>query len=313
MFSPNTQFRFMDRRRIAYAVSLLLVLGSLVSLFTRGLNLGIDFTGGTLIEVGYGQAKQLEEVRTALAGGGYDRAVVQHFGTSQDVLIRLAPREGEDRAQLADQVFAVLKTEAGEAGVELRRVEFVGPQVGEELREAGGLAFIVAIVGILLYVWVRFVHWAFSVGSVIALVHDAIITLGYFSLTGLEFDLTTLAAVLAVAGYSLNDTIVVYDRIRETFRKMRKAVTGEVINTAINQTLSRTLMTSGTTLLVLVCLLIFGGEAIKSFSEALIVGILVGTYSSIYIASPLLIAMGVSKQHMLPVKKEGVEGDGSLP
>ena len=201
MFRFDSKFDFMGRRRIAYAASLLLVLASLVLLFTRGLNLGIDFTGGTVIEVGYTQPKQLDEVRSALSDAGYDRAVVQHFGTSQDVLIRLAPREGEDRAQVADQVFGVLQAQVGAGGVELRRVEFVGPQVGEELREAGGLAFIVALGGILLYVWVRFVHWAFSVGSVVALVHDAVITLGYFSLTGLEFDLTTLFR-LSVCGTS---------------------------------------------------------------------------------------------------------------
>jgi preprotein translocase subunit SecF len=233
---------------------------------------------------------------------------VQYFGTSQDVLIRLAPREGENRADLADRVLQVLRTDSTQS-VEMRRVEFVGPQVGEELRERGGLAFVVAIFGILLYVWVRFIHWGFSIGAVIALIHDAVLTLGYFTIVRLQFDLTTLAAVLAIAGYSLNDTIVVYDRIRECFRKMRKATTVEVINTAINQTLSRTLMTSGTTLIVLICLLVFGGEAIKSFSEALIVGVIVGTYSSIYIASPILINLGVSKQDMMPVKKEGAELD----
>lgn len=305
----KTNFDFMGKRRIAYAASIVLVILSLALLFTRGLNLGIDFTGGTVIEVGYDRPVALDRVRGALAKGGYEQAVVQHFGTSQDVLLRLPPREGENRAELSDQVLSLLKAEA-EGGVEMRRVEFVGPQVGEQLRERGGLAFLVAIAGILFYVWVRFIHWAFSVGSVVALIHDALITLGYFALTGLQFDLTTLAAILAVAGYSLNDTIVIYDRIRESFRKMRKAVSGEVINAAINQTLSRTLITSGTTLLVLVCLLIFGGETIKSFSEALIVGIAVGTYSSIYIASPLLIALGVSKQDLMPVKKEGAEADG---
>lgn len=253
----KTQFDFMGKRRIAYALSLTLVAVSLVLLFTRGLNLGIDFTGGTVIEVGYAQPVGLDEIRTVLEEDGYDRAVVQHFGTSQDVLIRLAPREGEDRAQVSNHILELLQA-GSDSRVEMRRVEFVGPQVGEELRERGGLAFLVALAGILLYVWIRFIHWGFSVGSVVALVHDAIVTLGYFSLTGLQFDLTTLAAILAVAGYSLNDTIVVYDRIRETFRKMRKAVSSEAINAAINQTLSRTLVTSGTTLLVLICLLILG-------------------------------------------------------
>jgi preprotein translocase subunit SecF len=308
MLNLKTNIDFMSKRKLAYMASAALVLLSLVLLFTRGLNLGIDFTGGTVVEVGYAEPVQLDAVRNALTNGGYERAVVQYFGTSQDVLIRLAPREGENRADLADRVLQVLRTDSTQS-VEMRRVEFVGPQVGEELRERGGLAFVVAIFGILVYVWVRFIHWGFSVGAVIALIHDAVLTLGYFTIVRLQFDLTTLAAVLAIAGYSLNDTIVVYDRIRECFRKMRKATTVEVINTAINQTLSRTLMTSGTTLIVLICLLVFGGEAIKSFSEALIVGVIVGTYSSIYIASPILINLGVSKQDMMPVKKEGAELD----
>jgi preprotein translocase subunit SecF len=308
MLNLKTNIDFMSKRKLAYMASAALVLLSLVLLFTRGLNLGIDFTGGTVVEVGYAEPVQLDAVRNALTNGGYERAVVQYFGTSQDVLIRLAPREGENRADLADRVLQVLRTDSTQS-VEMRRVEFVGPQVGEELRERGGLAFVVAIFGILVYVWVRFIHWGFSVGAVIALIHDAVLTLGYFTIVRLQFDLTTLAAVLAIAGYSLNDTIVVYDRIRESFRKMRKATTVEVINTAINQTLSRTLMTSGTTLIVLICLLVFGGEAIKSFSEALIVGVIVGTYSSIYIASPILINLGVSKQDMMPVKKEGADLD----
>jgi preprotein translocase subunit SecF len=308
MLKLKTNIDFMSKRKLAYMASAALVVLSLLLLFTRGLNLGIDFTGGTVVEVGYAEPVQLDTVRAALINGGYERAVVQYFGTSQDVLIRLAPREGENRADLADRVLQVLRTDSTQS-VEMRRVEFVGPQVGEELRERGGLAFVVAIFGILLYVWVRFIHWGFSIGAVIALIHDAVLTLGYFTIVRLQFDLTTLAAVLAIAGYSLNDTIVVYDRIRECFRKMRKATTVEVINTAINQTLSRTLMTSGTTLIVLICLLVFGGEAIKSFSEALIVGVIVGTYSSIYIASPILINLGVSKQDMMPVKKEGAELD----
>lgn len=310
MLKLKTNIDFMGKRKLAYVASLALVVLSLVSLFTQGLNLGIDFTGGTVVEVGYAEPVQLDTVRSALEKGGYERAIVQHFGTSQDVLIRIPPREGEDRAELADRVLQVLRAESTQ-DVDMRRVEFVGPQVGEELRERGGLAFVVAILGILVYVWVRFIHWGFSIGAVIALVHDAILTLGYFTVVRLQFDLTTLAAVLAIAGYSLNDTIVVYDRIRESFRKMRKATTVQVINTAVNQTLSRTLMTSGTTLIVLVCLLIFGGEAIKSFSEALIVGVIVGTYSSIYIASPILINLGVSKQDLMPVKKEGAEIDQS--
>ncbi|MGD8207821.1 MAG: protein translocase subunit SecF, partial [Thiohalocapsa sp.] len=224
MLKLKTNIDFMSKRKLAYMASAALVVLSLLLLFTRGLNLGIDFTGGTVVEVGYAEPVQLDTVRAALINGGYERAVVQYFGTSQDVLIRLAPREGENRADLADRVLQVLRTDSTQS-VEMRRVEFVGPQVGEELRERGGLAFVVAIFGILLYVWVRFIHWGFSIGAVIALIHDAVLTLGYFTIVRLQFDLTTLAAVLAIAGYSLNDTIVVYDRIRECFRKMRKATT----------------------------------------------------------------------------------------
>ncbi len=305
MIHFKTKIDFMGRRHAALIVSLVLVVIALGSLVTRGLNLGVDFTGGTVIEVGYPQAVELETVRADLTEGGFDRAVVQHFGTSQDVLIRIAPREGEDQAELSDQVLRLLRSRSG-GQVDMRRVEFVGPQVGEELREDGGLAMVYALIGILIYVALRF-EYRFSFGSIIALVHDVIITMGFFSVTNIEFDLTVLAAILAVIGYSLNDTIVVYDRIRENFRKIRKGTSQEVVNTSINQTLARTLVTSLTTLIVLAALAVLGGEVIHSFALALIVGVIVGTYSSIYVASSSLLYMKVSKADMMPVKKEGAE------
>jgi preprotein translocase subunit SecF len=304
----NANINFMGQRRLALALSALLIIGSIVLLATRGLNFGIDFTGGTVIEVGYPEPVALEQVRDSLEAGGYGRAIVQYFGTSQDVLIRLAPREGENTADLADEVFRVLR-EGAETDVDLRRVEFVGPQVGEELREQGGLAMIYALFGILIYVALRF-EWRFSVGAVLALGHDVIITLGVFSLLQREFDLSVLAAVLAVIGYSLNDTIVVYDRIRENFRRLRKDDSQSVMNKSVNQTLSRTIMTSVTTLIVLFALFILGGAVINNFALALIVGILVGSYSSIYIAAALALTMGVDRSVMLPVKKEGEEAGG---
>ncbi|SFM37363.1 protein translocase subunit secF [Ectothiorhodospira mobilis] len=298
----NANIDFLGQRRIALSISTVLVVLSILLLVFRGLNLGIDFTGGTLIEVGYPEAVELNAVRETLQEGGFERASVQYFGTSSDVLIRLAPREGEDSAQLSEQVLTQLRTAASD--VEMRRVEFVGPQVGDELREQGGLAMLYALLGILIYVALRF-EWRFSLGAVAALVHDVTLTLGIFSLLWLEFDLSVLAAVLAVIGYSLNDTIVVYDRIRENFRRLRKEATARVMNISVNQSLARTLMTSLTTLLVLVCLYVFGGAVIQNFALALIIGVLVGTYSSIYVASALALVMGVDRGVMLPVKKEG--------
>ncbi|WP_018231427.1 protein translocase subunit SecF [Thioalkalivibrio thiocyanodenitrificans] len=301
----NANIDFMGRRRIALVISAILILGSILLLATRGLNFGIDFTGGTVIEVGYPEPVALEEVREQLESGGYGRAIVQYFGTSQDILIRLAPREGEDSAELSTEVIRVLGAGPG-TDIDLRRVEFVGPQVGEELREQGGLAMLYAMFGILIYVALRF-EWRFSVGSVLALVHDVLITLGIFSLIQAEFDLSVLAAILAVIGYSLNDTIVVYDRIRENFRKLRKEHAEAVMNKSVNQMLSRTIITSGTTLLVLLALFFLGGAVINNFALALIIGVLVGTYSSIYIAAALALVMGVDRTVMLPVKKEGEE------
>ncbi|MBK1691518.1 protein translocase subunit SecF [Ectothiorhodospira mobilis] len=302
----NANIDFLGQRRIALSISAVLLVLSILLLVFRGLNFGIDFTGGTLIEVGYPGAVELNQVRDTLQEGGFDRASVQYFGTSSDVLIRLAPRQGEDSAQLSEQVLTQLRTAGGD--VEMRRVEFVGPQVGDELREQGGLAMLYALLGILIYVALRF-EWRFSLGAVAALVHDVTLTLGIFSLLWLEFDLSVLAAVLAVIGYSLNDTIVVYDRIRENFRRLRKEATARVMNVSVNQSLARTLMTSLTTLLVLVCLYLLGGAAIQNFALALIIGVLVGTYSSIYVAAALALVMGVDRGVMLPVKKEGEELD----
>ncbi|MEW8390565.1 MAG: protein translocase subunit SecF [Candidatus Thiodiazotropha sp.] len=291
----------MGKRNIALVFSAVLLLIAVGSIIARGLNLGIDFTGGTLVEVGYPQAVELPVVREALAKDGFDDAVIQHFGTSKDVLVRLAPREDIESAVLSDRAYSAMQ--GIDPQVDLRRVEFVGPQVGDELTEDGGLAMLYALIGILIYVGLRF-EYRFAVGSVIALVHDVLITIGFFALFQVEFDLPVLAAVLAVIGYSLNDTIVVYDRIRENFRKIRKGDAVDVINTSVNQTLSRTLITSGTTLLVLVALFLFGGEIIHGFALALIVGVVIGTYSSIYVASSSVIFMGVSRADLMPVKKE---------
>jgi len=297
---------FMGKRKITAIASTLLVLASIVLIAVRGLNLGLDFTGGTLIEVGYEHPADLKSIRKALEDNGFDRASVQYFGTSKEVLIRLAPKEGEggNRSTLGDEILQILQKVA-DGKVEMRRVEFVGPQVGEELREDGGLAMLYALFGILIYVAFRF-EYRFSFASIIALVHDVIITLGFFALTQMEFDLTVLAAVLAIIGYSLNDTIVVFDRIRENFRKIRKGSPEEVVNISINQTLSRTIITSLTTLLVLIALYLLGGEIIHSFAVALIVGVIVGTYSSIVIAAPLLILM--SARIADPVEEEGAAG-----
>ncbi len=292
---------FMGRRHIAIIISSVLLALALGSLLIRGLNFGIDFTGGTLIEVGYQGPADLGEIRAVLEENGYAQAQVQHFGTSRDVLIRIPPSDEKADVKLSDDILAVLQ--GSTADVEMRRVEFVGPQVGEELTEQGGLAIIYALIGILIYIMLRF-HARFAPGAVAALIHDVLVVIGVFSALQVEFDLTVLAALLAVIGYSLNDTIVVFDRIRETFRKMRKGTPLQIINASINQTLARTLMTSITTLLVLVMLYVFGGEAIHSFSMALILGVVVGTYSSIYIASTTALALGISKQDLMPASKD---------
>ena len=285
---------FMGRARHAMVLSGGLLVLSIGSLLFQGLNLGVDFEGGTLIEVGYPAPVELDEIRGQLEAAGFDRAVVQHFGSAQDVLVRIKP-DDRPQSELSNQVLETLRGESQE--LQLRRVEYVGPQVGEELRDDGGLAMLYVLGLILIYVALRF-EYRFSFGAVIALIHDVILTIGFFSLTQIEFDLTVLAAILAVIGYSLNDTIVVFDRIRENFRALRRQSSTEVLNVSINQTLSRTLMTSLTTLLVLFALFFFGGEVIHAFSIALIVGVIIGTYSSIYVAGSSLLVLGVSGQDL---------------
>jgi preprotein translocase subunit SecF len=307
--SKNLNIDFMRVRKPAVALSVVWLLVAAAAIGMRGLNFGIDFTGGTLIEVGYQQDVQLDEVRQTLADAGFGGAAVQRFGTPRDVLIRVAPEAAGETAsaELSDRVFRAL-SERAQGEVELRRVEFVGPQVGDELTEDGALAVLVALIAILMYVALRF-EWRFAVGAVVALAHDVLFTVGLFALLQIEFDLPVLAAVLAVIGYSLNDTIVIFDRVRENFRKMRKGTPEQIVNTSVNQTMARTIMTSGTTLVVLLALFFLGGENIHGFSLALIVGVVIGTYSTIYVASAVALWLGVSKADLMPVKKEGVVDD----
>lgn len=313
-FSSKTNFDFVGKRKLAAVVSAVLLIISIGSLATRGLNLAVDFTGGYLIEAGYEREADLSAIRQALVDNGMADAVVQNFGTTRDVLIRLAPRSGETAsgegaAQVSEVILEILKKQNPQ--VEVRRVEFVGAQVGEELKNDGGLAMLIALICIMIYVMIRF-EWKFSVGAVVALAHDVVITLGFLSVLQSEFDLTVLAALLAIIGYSLNDTIVVFDRIRENFRRIRKGTPADITNISINETLSRTVMTGVTTLMVLLALFFLGGEIIHVFSLALIIGILIGTYSSVYVASSVTIALGLTREDLLQVKKEGVDTN-SLP
>ncbi len=298
--------KIISLRFIAFGLSAILLLVSIGSLATQGLRFGLDFTGGTLVELYYENSPDLESVRAELDTAGYEQFVVQNFGSSHDVLIRLnqgfSPEVGEQVRSLLDEKDAEKVT--------LTRAEFVGAQVGDELRDQGGLGMLVAMLCIMVYVAVRF-QFKFAVGSVLALIHDVIILLGFFSVFKIDFDLTVLAALLAVVGYSINDTIVVYDRIRENFRKMREGTVSELINLSINQTLIRTTITSLTTLLVVVALFLLGGEMIRNFALALMVGIIVGTYSSIYIAGTLLLTMKVTREDLaIPVKEGVLEEDG---
>jgi preprotein translocase subunit SecF len=292
---------FMGVRRPAVAISIALVLGSLVSLAVQGLNLGLDFTGGTLVELAFPSPTDPQRVRSDLEAAGFEKGVVQNFGTERDLLIRMPPQTGHEEATIGNAVFAALQ--GNYPGVELRRSEFVGPAVGEELREKGGLAMIASLICVMIYIMFRFTS-KFAIGAVVALIHDAIITLGSFSLFQWNFDLTGLAAVLAIIGYSINDTIVVFDRIRENFRAMRRATPEQTINVSINQTLDRTIGTSSTVLLVLIALALFGGEVVHGFSLSLIVGVIAGTYSSIYIAANLLVMLGMSREDLLTPEKE---------
>ena len=282
--------------------SALLLIVSIISLGLQGLKLGIDFTGGTLIEVGYQQTADLEDIRTKLASASYMGTNVQYFGSDTEVLIQLEP-QAISSAKLSSSIIQMLGD-----GIDVRRVEFVGPKVGEELTNDGGLALLYALIGILIYVAFRF-EYRFALGSITALIHDVIITLGVFSILQIAFDLTVLAAILAVIGYSLNDTIVVFDRIRENFLSTRHIEPMPIVNDALNQTLARTLMTSLTTLLVLLALFYLGGEVIHSFAGALIIGVVIGTYSSIFVASSMILALGISKEDMLPSEKEKKEID----
>lgn len=282
--------------------SILLMLIAIGSITTKGLNFGIDFTGGYLIEAGYQNDVNLDVVRTALEEAKFKDAQVQNFGSSKDIIVRIAPREDINKATIGDNILHVLKS-TSDKEVAMRRVEFVGPQVGDELRDDGGIALLVALGGILIYISIRF-QFKSAIGAILALMHDVIITVGVFSILQLEFDLTVLASILAVIGYSLNDTVVVLDRIRETFRSVRKTGAEEILNISINQTLTRTLITSFTTLLVLLALFFYGGEIIHGFATALIVGVIIGTYSSIYIASSTLMVLNIHKQDFLVVAKE---------
>lgn len=309
-FKKRTSIDFLGQRKYALALSLVMIVVSLVSMVVRGFNFGLDFTGGTLIEVIYEKPVELDEVRKTLSDAGFDEAVAQHFGTTREVMVRLAPRPDEDSKEVSARAYNAL-AQAAQGRVEMRRVEFVGPQVGEELREKGGLAMLIALFGILAYVWARYER-RMAIGAILALLHDPIIILGVFSLWQIEFNLTVLAAVLAVLGYSVNDTIVVFDRIRENFRKVRKGSTADIINLSVNETLSRTIMTGVTVLLILVPMLFFGGSTLFGFALSLTIGLFVGTFSTIYVASAAALMLGVSRADFAPVKKEGAEVD-NLP
>jgi preprotein translocase subunit SecF len=311
IFSKVPNFDFLGKGRYAAALSVILVTTSIGSLATQWLNLGLDFTGGIQIEVGYQKPINAETVRKELAAAGYEDAVVQSIGeTGKDLTISIADNSKLSKADVSNKVVDALQKQTSDK-IDVRRRDFVGGKVGKELRDDGGIAMLLALGGIMVYVMFRF-EWRFALGAIVATIHDVLITIGFFSVFQWTFDLTVMAAVLAIIGYSLNDTVVVYDRIRENFRKMRKGTTLEITNTAMNQTLSRTVMTSFTTLLVVSAMYFFGGESIRPFSLALIIGIIVGTYSSIYVASAMVIALKVDRSHLMPMPKQ-TEEDGSHP
>ncbi len=303
IFAKTPTFDIVGKRKFAMVISSILFIASIVTLSTNWLNLGLDFRGGIEIELGYAQTAKVEEIRKTLSRSGYKDAVVTNIGESgQNVTIRISEKDNTSKVEISNEVIGILQTKTSEE-FEVRRREFVGAKVGEELREDGGIAMLIALAGIMVYVMLRF-EWRFSLGAITALIHDVGITLGIFSFFKINFDLTVLAALLAVIGYSLNDTIVVYDRIRENFRKIRKGNTLQVTNTSLNQTLSRTLMTSVTTLFVLSAMYFLGGDLIRPFAIALIIGVLVGTYSSIYVASSMVLALKIDRSHLMPVTKE---------
>jgi len=303
-FFKRTNIDFMRIRWPAIWLSSLINLIGIASFIFLGFNFGLDFTGGTVVEVGYAQPANLVQVRSALAEGGFKEAGVQHFGSTREVLIRLPPVAEGTGSTLGDRVIAALSTDPEVGKVQLRRVEFVGSQVGGELVEQGGLAILYTLIGILIYVAIRF-EWRFAVGAVIATVHDVIVVLAVFSIFHIEFDLTALAAVLAIIGYSLNDTVVIYDRIRENFRRVRKGTVIDVVDLSINETLSRTIITHGVTMLAVLALFFLGGQVIHGFALAFLVGIVTGTYSSIYVASSSVVLLGISRADLLPTPKEG--------
>jgi len=304
---------FMSYRKIALVFSALLMIASIISLATNKLNFGLDFTGGTLIEVGFQEAADLGKLRQVMNSNGFEDAKIQFYGSSRDVVIRLGLRNDVKAEMLGNEVLDILQGATGQT-VDMRRIEFVGASVGDQLAEQGGLAMLTALICILIYVAFRF-EWRFAVGSVVALFHDVLLTLGLFSVLQLEFDLTVLAAILAVIGYSLNDTIVVSDRIRENFRKIRNCDAEEIINISLTQTLSRTVITSITTLLVLAALFFQGGALIHGFATALLLGVFIGTYSSIYVASLIALFLGISKEDLIPevIEKEGADQDPMMP
>lgn len=308
-FRRTPSIDFMGKRRITYVVSLILMLGSFALLAVRGLNLGIDFTGGVVIEVSYPGTADIDRARAALSQAGFPQAQVQTFGSSRDLAVRVPPSQQEEINEISRRVGEALRQV--DPGVQIRRTEVVGPQVGEDLTEQGGLAILFTFIGILIYVGFRF-EKKMAAGTVLAAMHDPIVILGFFAVTQITFDLSVLAAVLAVIGYSINDTVVVFDRVREVFLSLRKASPLEVLNTALNQTLSRTIMTSFSVLFVVVALYLFGGETLRGFSIAIIIGVLIGTYSSIFVAGALALDMGVKAQDLMAVKKEDPELD-ALP
>lgn len=308
LFKAKGTIPFMSHKLVACVLSLALVTVGLVSLATKGINWGLDFTGGTVIEVIYSAPVELDDVRSAIATAKVGAAVVQHFGANTDVLIRLAPQAGGVAPeQVAEHVIAALKASPG-VSLELRKVEFIGPNIGEEFRDIAFVASLAAIAAIMLYVAMRF-EWRFAVGSIVALVHDTLMVMGLFSLLQLEFDLTVLAAVMSVIGYSLNDTVVIFDRVRENFRRIRDVSVEEIFDISLTQTLSRTFITAGTVMIVLLALLLVGGDSLRGFTLANMFGVLVGTYSSIYAASAVTLWLGVSREDLLPVvvEKEGAD------
>lgn len=309
-FKIRRSIPFMRHALVFNVISVVTFLLAIVFLATKGLNLGVDFTGGTAMEVSYTQPAEIGKIRDAIENKlGYKDVSVQNFGTSRDVMIRLPARIETKGAQLSETVMAALKSQ--DATAQLRRVEFVGPQVGRELVENGIYALLAVSFGIVFYLWVRF-EWKFGVAAIIANLHDVVIILGFFALFQWDFSLTVLAAVLAILGYSVNESVVVFDRIRENFRKMRKASTAEVIDSAITDTMSRTIITHFSTQLAVLSMLVFGGETLHYFALALTIGILFGIYSSVLVASPIVMWLGVSREDLMPVKKEGSAAD-SLP